>query len=95
MNSLLRTVIEALESAVGRCSPRYRALVLSLPSKNSPYLVTHIHPSPPSCHVYCFLGEPPFIAGEVSRRQRWQLVLGVPSEAERAPKRGGRAGQLQ
>ena len=31
-------------------------------------------------------GEPPFIAGEVSRRQQWQLILGVPSEAERAPK---------
>jgi hypothetical protein len=35
------------------------------------------------------------MAGEVSRRQQWQLILGVPSEAERAPKRGGRAGQLQ
>jgi hypothetical protein len=31
----------------------------------------------------------------VSRRQQWQLILGVPSEAERAAKRGGRAGQLQ
>ena len=30
--------------------------------------------------------EPPFIAGEVSRHQQWQLILGVPSEAERAPK---------
>jgi hypothetical protein len=39
--------------------------------------------------------EPPFIAGEVPRRQQWQLILGVPSEAERAPKIGGRAGQLQ
>jgi hypothetical protein len=23
----------------------------------------------------------PFIAGEVSRRQQWQLILGVPSES--------------
>ena len=32
------------------------------------------------------------MAGEVSRRQQWQLILGVPSEAERAPKRGGGLG---
>jgi hypothetical protein len=35
------------------------------------------------------------MAGEVSRRQQWQSILMVTSEGERAPKRGGRAGQLQ
>jgi hypothetical protein len=30
--------------------------------------------------------EPPFIAGEVSRRQQWQLIVEVPSETEGAPK---------
>jgi hypothetical protein len=56
---------------------------------------------PPHYEEPCL--ELPFIAGEVSRPQQWQLTLdlddtialALPSEAQHAAKRTGRAGQLQ